>query len=51
MLKLLVWDSIVLSDSQFLTDPRINVLMCGFDGKDLPKQLKMTDIKDEQEEF
>lgn len=31
MFQLLFWDSIVLSDSQFLTDPRINILMQGFD--------------------
>ena len=37
MMKLLVWDSVVLSDSQILTDPRINVLLRGFDSEDLPE--------------
>ena len=33
LFDLLLWDSIVLSDSQFLTDPRIQLMMSGFDGK------------------
>ena len=51
MTKLLVWDSVVLSDSQILTDPRINVLMRGFDSEDLPEKLGMTDINKEQKGF
>lgn len=31
LFQLLMWDSIVISDSQFLTDPRINILMAGYD--------------------
>lgn len=33
LFDLLLWDSIILSDSQFLTDPRIQLMMSGFDVK------------------
>lgn len=33
LFKLLLWDSIVLSDSQFLTDPRIAMMMSSFNHK------------------
>ncbi len=33
LFKLLLWDSIVLSDSQFLTDPRIAMMMSSFNRK------------------
>lgn len=46
MYRLLIWDSIVLSDSQFLTDPRINLMMSGFPSKDLAEKLEMEDVDD-----
>ena len=36
MLKLLMWDSIVLSDSQLLTDPRMSGLMSAFSPQNAP---------------
>lgn len=44
MFQLLVWDKIVLSDSQFLTDPRLNVLMSGYDGDEVYKKYGLSDV-------
>lgn len=46
MYRLLIWDSIVLSDSQFLTDPRINLMMGGFPSENLAEKMKMEDVDD-----
>ena len=46
MHKLLIFDSIVLSDSQLLTDPRINLMMARFDSKEYAKKWGMADIDD-----
>lgn len=54
LFQLLIWDSIVLSDSQLLTDPRINVMMKGFRDDSVIKKYKkdgLTDIPDWQKGF
>ena len=39
MLRLLMWDKIVLSDSQIITDPRIRAMMSKYDSKEKIKDL------------
>lgn len=39
MLRLLMWDKIVLSDSQIITDPRIRAMMSEYDSKEKIKDL------------
>ncbi|MBQ2110353.1 MAG: hypothetical protein II191_01250 [Clostridia bacterium] len=51
MLQLLMWDSIVLSDSQFLTDPRINNLMRGTEDKPLLAKYDFAGVQPYQKGF
>lgn len=51
MFMLLIWDKIVLSDSQFLTDPRVNLLMSGYDSKMLADELNLQDLKPKMKGF
>ena len=51
LFQLLIWDSIVISDSQFLTDPRIHILMNGCDSHDLASQLSLSDPKEDFKGF
>lgn len=44
MFQLLIWDKIILSDSQFLTDPRLSVLMRGYCSDDICKKYGISDI-------
>lgn len=49
MFQLLLWDSIVLSDSQLLTDPCINVLMGNFGQRaDYVSRYKIIDVNNER---
>lgn len=51
MFQLLMWDSIVISDSQFLTDPRINHLMQGFEDSNLEKIGELGELNQWQKGF
>ena len=51
MFQLLIWDSIVLSDSQLLTDPRINVLMGQFSDEKTIKTYGLDDVAHSQKGF
>ena len=44
MFQLLIWDKIILSDSQFLTDPRLNILMSGYDGDEVCKKYGVSNV-------
>ncbi|MBE6552600.1 MAG: hypothetical protein E7665_10810 [Ruminococcaceae bacterium] len=44
MFQLLIWDSIVLSDSQLLTDPRLNILMGNYNGDEIQKKYGVSDV-------
>ena len=47
MFQLLIWDKIILSDSQFLTDPRLNILMSGYTENEVSKKYNIDDIPDQ----
>lgn len=51
MFQLLMWDSIVISDSQYLTDPRINHLMRGFEDSNLEKLSELGELDAWQKGF
>ena len=51
MFQLLMWDSIVISDSQFLTDPRINHLMQEFEDDNLAKIRELGELEQWQKGF
>jgi len=40
----LIWDKIILSDSQFLTDPRLNILMSGYCSDEVCRKYGVSDI-------
>lgn len=44
LFQLLIWDKIILSDSQFLTDPRLNILMQGYESDEVTRKHKVDDI-------
>ncbi len=46
MFQLLVWDKIIFSDSQFLTDPRLNILMGGYAGDEISQKYNILDVED-----
>jgi len=51
LFRLLLWDSIVLSDSQFLTDPCIAMMMDGFSEKKMGDHDAWDDISEWQRGF
>ena len=51
MFQLLMRDSIVISDSQFLTDPRINHLMQEFEDDNLAKIRELGELEQWQKGF
>lgn len=48
MFQLLIWDKIVLSDSQFITDPRLNILMGKYNSTEVSDKYGVADINDNQ---
>ena len=46
MFQLLIWDKIILSDSQFLTDPRLNILMHGYNSDQVCQKYNITDVEE-----
>lgn len=51
MFQLLIWDRIVLSDSQYLTDPRVHIMMSGFHDELLCSEYDLPDIPLSQKGF
>ncbi|MBQ8515902.1 MAG: hypothetical protein IJ496_10945 [Ruminococcus sp.] len=51
LFKLLLWDSIVMSDSQILTDPRVLLMMDGFRSKEKGVHEDWQDVQEWQKGF
>lgn len=51
MFQLLMWDSIILSDSQCLTDPRVHILMSGVDSSEICRDYSVKDVSESLKGF
>lgn len=51
MFQLLMWNNILLSDTQFVKDPRIHLLMSGFSDEEYSKRNNIEEVSDDQKGF